>query len=114
MKRYIAIAIILLGTGLLLAQTTTPNPTAPPSGFENVRRLTGDTFTVEIKALIPDITTFKNKAETYNKEGYYNFPKDFLGLVQKLSKEQITNWQVIWLEQAGAEHRGAERSQTGK
>lgn len=102
MKRLIGIAIILLGTGFILAQTT-PSPTAPPSGFENVRRITGDTFDVQITALIPDITTFKNKVETYNKEGYYNFPKDFLGLVQKLSKEQITNWQEIrnkWLEES--------------
>jgi hypothetical protein len=77
MKRYIAIAIILLGTGLLLAQTTTPNPTAPPSGFENVRRLPGDTFTVEIKALIPDITTSKTKRKPIIKKVTTTSPRIF-------------------------------------
>lgn len=97
--------VILLGAGILLAQpVTAPATDTPPRGFENVRELVDrDVFEIQIKAFIPDITTFKNKADTYNKEGNYNFPKDLLDVIQKVSKEQITNWQVIrnkWLEES--------------
>lgn len=105
MRKLIGIAILLVGAAILMAQpAVTPATTeAPPAGFENVREMGGDVFDIQIKAFIPDITTFKNKADTYNKEGYYNFPKDFLGLVQAVSKEQITNWQALrnkWLEES--------------
>lgn len=102
MKKLLLIAIILAVAGIMTAQQA--QVTAPPRGFENVKELVDkDVFDIQIKAFIPDITTFKDKADTYNKEGKYNFPKNFLTLIQKVSQEQLTNWQLLrnkWLEES--------------
>lgn len=100
MKQLIGIAILLLGATLLLAQTTS----TPPRGFENVQELVDtEVLDIQIKAFIPDITTFKDKSDTYNKESYYDFPKALLELIQQVSKQQLTKWQEIrnkWLEES--------------
>ncbi len=100
MKQLIGIAIILLGATLLMAQTTS----TPPRGFENVKQLVEtEVFDIQIKAFIPDITTFKDKTNTYNREANYDFPKALLDLIQQVSKQQLTKWQEIrnkWLEES--------------
>lgn len=102
MKRIISLAIVMVAAGMLFAQ---PAPvSSPPQGFENVKQLVDkEVLDIQIKAFIPDITTFKDKAVTYNKEGNFNLPKNILELIQKVSKEQLTNWQKIrnkWLEES--------------
>lgn len=100
MKRLIGIALLLLGATLLLGQTAS----TPPRGFENVREMVEtEVFDIQIKAFIPDITTFKDKTTTYNRENQYDFPKALLEVIQQVSKQQLTRWQEIrnkWLEES--------------
>jgi hypothetical protein len=100
MRKLIGIAILLLGATLLLGQTTS----TPPRGFENVREMVEtEVMDIQIKAFIPDITTFKDKTDTYNWEGHYAFPKALLDVIQQVSKQQLTRWQEIrnkWLEES--------------
>lgn len=103
-KSLILILLVLAGIGAMWAQT--PNPASQPNvpaGFGSTRVYTeGRTIDIQIKALIPDITIFKLKTDTYNKPGVYNFTIS-LDVVQAESQKQLTEWRDEinkWLEES--------------
>lgn len=89
---------MLIALSAIMAQ-----PAAPASGFEGMQVYTEQqAFEIQIKALIPDITIFKLKTDTYNKPGLYRYSVN-LDAVQKVSKDQLNNWQEEinkWLEES--------------
>jgi hypothetical protein len=75
MKKHILL-IVILGLSLcgLLAQTA---PATPAGGFRNVQSyVEKEAITIELKALIPASDEFREKADTYQKAGEYNFTFD--------------------------------------
>ncbi|PKN73315.1 MAG: hypothetical protein CVU50_03205 [Candidatus Cloacimonetes bacterium HGW-Cloacimonetes-3] len=69
MKKYILLLVILgLSICGLLAQA------APASEFRNVQSyVEKEAFTIDLKALIPASDEFRQKSDTYQKAGVYNF-----------------------------------------
>ncbi|MDZ4121453.1 MAG: hypothetical protein U1C33_03480 [Candidatus Cloacimonadaceae bacterium] len=98
-KNVIVVILLLMGLGMIHAQTATN----PQTGFENVRVFRQQQeVEIQIKAMIPDISVFQLKTDTYGKPGKYNFTIN-LGVIQEESKTQITNWQNEinkWLEES--------------
>jgi len=105
MKKILILSIMILaGICAVWAQPASPNnqPTVP-AGFGSTRVYTeGRTIDIQIKALIPDITIFKLKSDTYNRPGIYNFTIS-LDKIQAESQIQLQEWQDEinkWLEES--------------
>jgi hypothetical protein len=98
MKKILLITGILLLGAACFAQT---EPVAADNEAYETRQAAID-LDIQIKAMIPDISVVQIKTDTYAKPGNYKFTID-LGMIQKESKIQLTNWQneiTKWLEES--------------
>ncbi|MDP2173605.1 MAG: hypothetical protein Q8J62_07495, partial [Candidatus Cloacimonadaceae bacterium] len=95
----IVVILLLMGLSVAYAQTTA----APPAGFENVRvSRQQQELEIQIKAMIPDLSAFQLKTDTYGKPGKYNFTIN-LGVIHDESNRLLSNWQEEinkWLEES--------------
>ncbi len=94
----ILILLLLVLAGMVTAWAQTPET---PAGFGGTRVYTeGGVIDIQIKALIPDISIFKLKTDSYNKPGVYDYTIN-LEQVQAESQKQLNEWRDeinIWLE----------------
>jgi len=96
MKR-IVLLIVLIGVSLcaLYAQAS-PAATTPPAGFRNVQAFVAkEELVIELKALIPASDEFREKTDTYQKAGIYNFSFDMESL--KVNSDTLLN---KWLKES--------------
>ncbi len=73
MKKYLLLLVILgMGLGLVYAQATTGT-----NSFRNVQAyVEKEVINIDLKALIPASDEFREKTDTYQKAGVYNFTFD--------------------------------------
>ena len=105
MRKLLIIFSLWMAVVLAFGQTTDqPNPadTAPtPAPNEPVTIATQD-LDIQIKALIPDISFFKLKTDTYAQPGDYKYTIN-LEVIRNESSILLTNWKneiTKWLEES--------------
>lgn len=92
MKR-IVLLLVLFGISMcaLYAQAS-PAATTPPAGFRNVQAYVAkEEIVIELKALIPASDEFREKTDTYQRAGKYNFSFDMESLKEN-SDTLLNKW----------------------